>query len=118
MIEKTTETSRRLVALRDRLAALEAEAVQVRSQIAECVRQLSGTLGTLAAPLASLNPLATRILTLMHQHPEAAFSPSDVAHHLGVERDRERVRMTLHRLMRAGRVKRIAHGRYRVVPLG
>lgn len=118
MIEKTTETSRRLVALRDRLAALEAEAVQVRSQIAECIRQLSGTVGALAAPLASVNPLATRILTLMHQHPDSTFSPSDVAAILGVERDRERVRMTLFRLMRAGRVTRIVHGRYRVVPLG
>ena|SRR5260221_11547893 len=117
MIEQTAEASRRLVVLRDRLAELETETAQVRAQIADCMRQLSGTVGSLIAPLAVLNPLATQILTLLHQHPDTAFSPADVAGILGVDRERERVRMTLRRLMHAGRVKRIAHGRYRVVPL-
>jgi hypothetical protein len=116
MIEQTVEASRRLVVLRDRLAELEAETAQVRAQIADCMRQLSGTVGSLVAPLAELNHLATQILTVMHQQPEAAFSPADIAGILGDRSERERIRITLFRLMRAGRVKRIAHGRYRVVP--
>lgn len=117
MIEQTTDASRRLVALRDRLAVLEAETAQIRAEIAGCIRQLSGTVGALAAPLAALNPLATQILTFLHQYPDRAFGPVDVADALDLSHDRERIRMTLRRLTNAGRVKRVVHGRYRAVPV-
>ncbi len=79
--------------------------------------ELSGTVGALTAPLAVPNTLAAQILAMLHQNPDRVVAPADLAEALGIPGERERVRMTLHRLMRASRVKRVAHGRYRIVPM-
>jgi hypothetical protein len=81
-------------------------------KILEAMRKIGAAAGT---PLAALHTgPATRVLKILHENPERAYSPSDLARILGLRSEDERnaLRLLLGRMARDGRARRVAHGRY------
>jgi hypothetical protein len=117
---RPSEASRRLLALRDRLASLQSELRQVEEEIGQCVHDLAVATATQPAMLLAPDTPGARILNLLHQQPGRALTPAEIAETLGMVSPRERANVTnqLFRLARAGRAERVDRGRYRAVPQG
>ena len=116
--DRPSEVSRRLLALRDRLASLQSELRQVEEEIGQCVHDLAVATSTQAAMQLAPDTPAARILNLLHQQPGRALTPAEIAETLGMVTPRERANVTNHlfRLARAGRAERVDRGRYRATP--
>lgn len=119
-VERATEASKRLIALRGRLAELQQETANVEAEIAECLRELGVATTEPVAAVAAPRTSAELIAGVLRADPAHAFSPSDVSDALGYRafRDYSNVRVMLSRMAKDGRCRRVGHGRYRAVPQG
>lgn len=115
--ERPSEVSRRLLALRDRLASLQSELRQVEEEIGQCVHDLAVATATQGAMLLAPDTPSARILNLLHQQSGRALTAAEIAETLGMVTPRERANVTnqLFRLARAGKAERLDRGRYRAV---
>ena len=119
-VERATEASKRLIALRERLAELQQETTTVQAGIAECIRELGEAAGEPKVAVAEPRTSAELIAGVLRSDDKHAFSPSDVANALGYRSysDHSNVRVMLSRMAKDGRAQRVGHGRYRAVPQG
>jgi hypothetical protein len=114
-MDRMSDISSRLTALRQRLDELKAERDAIEAQIDGCVDELASLAGDPAPAAAIPDGLpGARVLALLRRHPDRPMAPADVAQALGISRRAEMaaIRGLLARMAREGRVRRVAHGRY------
>jgi len=109
-VKQTLDASDRLRQLRARLDELDAERAKLHEQIEACMDELARATGGADAG----SGLSARILAVLRREPTRAFAPMDVGTALRFrsEQDFVNVRVSLSRMSRAGRVRRVGHGRY------
>jgi hypothetical protein len=109
-LNETLDLSEKLGALRQQLAAVDAQRAALLRQIDECVNQLAVAVRMHAWP----DTLAEQILWVVRRHGPRALGPMDVAAILKFTRESDfaNVRTHLARLFKRGLVRKVAHGRY------
>jgi hypothetical protein len=108
--ERVMTLSQRMADLQKRLADVDAERAEIKQEIFTVGEELAATSPAFGASYR------TRVLWIMRNEESRDFSPSDLARKLGLTHrsDFNAVRLLLPRLVRAGKVTRVTHGRYRI----
>ncbi len=115
-VDRAAEASSRLLALKERRKELERELAQVDAGIRDVMGDLAVATGGLPDTPYIGGHDSRAVMTLLRRNPDQEFSPSDVAHHLGVRNDKKayrNLRLLLTRMARDGRCERAGYGRYR-----
>ena len=103
------DLSQQLVDRQKRLAAIEAERIQLKNEIIGLNEQLAALV-----PPAFGSSNRTHVMWVLRNDPDHAYSPLDICRRLGrtSHYDVNAVRLVLSRLNRSGKVTKISHGRY------
>jgi len=114
-IDVVLTISQRLDQLKNRLAALEAEKLAIKEEMAACMAQLAGTAGRNLPPPPNA-AMKSQVLWVLQKYEDRALSPLDISYELNRLKKREltNVRLILTRLLRSGEIRRIGHGRYQI----
>src|ERR1043166_8819081 len=101
--------SQQLLDRQKRLAEIEAERIQIKSEIIGINERLAALV-----PPAFGSSNRTQVLWVLRNDPDHAYSPLDICRRLGRTGyyDVNAVRLLLSRLSRSGPVTKISHGRY------
>jgi hypothetical protein len=112
-VQHVIDDSEQLQQLRARMAALDAQCVEIQSQIDAAMQRIAEVVSR-EVPPAAHQPLTHHILWLLRTNRTFALSPTDVAERLGMTRNSqlENIRVHLSRMRAKGWIKRVGHGRY------
>jgi hypothetical protein len=112
-LESIPLLSAELQQLRTRLAELEAEKVTVQAKIDDCVARIAAATAWQVRPSHNA-PMSAQVLWVLRRNAGRPLAPNDIADILQFRSlaDVANVRLALSRMARAGKVRRVAHGRY------
>jgi hypothetical protein len=112
-LESIPLLSAQLQQLRTRVAQIEAEKATLLTQIDDCVARIAAATAWQVRPPASA-PMSALVLWVLRRNAGRPLAPNDIADILQLRSYDEvaNVRLVLSRMARAGKVRRVAHGRY------
>lgn len=112
-LESIPALSAQLQQLRTRLAQLEAEKATLLAEIDDCVARIAAATAWQVKPPYSA-PMSAQVLWVLRRNAGRPLAPNDIAEILQFRSlaDVANVRLALSRMARAGKVRRVAHGRY------
>jgi hypothetical protein len=108
--DRVMSLSQRMADLQKRLAEVDAERLTIKQEIFAVGEELAATSPAFGASYR------TQVLWIMRNEENREFSPLDLSRKLSLthQGDFNAIRLLLPRLVRAGKVTRVTHGRYRI----